>query len=338
MKTSIHLPHFTSLHEAGAEAIIALVEAAEQLKATPRLDRPLAGQSVALCFMNPSLRTQTSFEVAAASLGAHAVTLSPGINSWKLEARDGAVMDADCPEHVREAVPVLARYCQAIGLRAFPAGKDWAEDRLDPYLNAFKTHSGVPVISLESALGHPCQALADLQTIRSRMDPKGKNFLLTWAPHIKPLPQAVPHSAVEMAAMAGMNITIARPEGYDLDPEVMQRVQESCKANGASLNITSDVRTAYKGQHIVYAKSWGSLSKYGEAPSTDQGFRDLWRVSAAKMAQSADAAFLHCLPVRRNIEVDDAVLDGPSCVVIDQAENRLHTAKAVLLNLMEKRS
>ncbi|MFA6028405.1 MAG: N-acetylornithine carbamoyltransferase [Elusimicrobiota bacterium] len=326
--------HFTSLMETGAEEVAALVESARAFKRRPPTDRPLEGKSVAFCFMNPSLRTQVSFEVAAASLGAHPVTLFLGSGTWKIAVEDGVVMDGDCPEHAREAVPVLARMCDALALRSFPAGKDWAEERKDPYLEAFRRHSPKPVISLESAMGHPCQGLADQMTLRERMDPRGKEFLLTWAPHIKPLPLAVPHSAAETAVLAGMNLTIARPKGYDLDPEVMEKLRAACKAAGTRLRVTDQPREAYKGAHAVYAKAWGSLAEYGKPPSADPAFRDLWRVSADKMALTDGAVFMHCLPVRRNVEVDDAVLDGPSSVVVDQAENRMHTSKAVLYRLL----
>jgi N-acetylornithine carbamoyltransferase len=187
---------------------------------------------------------------------------------------------------------------------------------------------------MESATGHPCQALADLMTIKERMKPAGKNFLLTWAPHVKALPMAVPNSAAEIAAMAGMNVTIARPDGYDLDPEVMGRIRENCAAHGTSLHVTNDSLSAYSGQHVVYAKSWGSIARYGQPPSSDPAFRSEWIVTADKMKKTDGAIFMHCLPVRRNVVVADEVLDGPWSVVLDEAENRLHTAKAVLMHLL----
>ncbi|MBI4422641.1 MAG: N-acetylornithine carbamoyltransferase [Elusimicrobia bacterium] len=328
------MKHFIDLHAGGAEGLNALVDLALALKKSPPRDRPLLGKSVALCFMNPSLRTRVSFEVAAASLGCHPVTLSIGQDTYALEYKDGAVMDAAAAEHAREAVPVLSRLCDAIALRCFPEGKDWETDRRDPVLSAFVRHARVPVINLESALGHPCQALADLMTIREHMDPRGKRFVLAWAPHVKASPLAVPHSAAEMAALAGMHVTIARPEGYDLDPEVMARVASACSARGTRLAVTDRVEEAYADAQVVYAKSWGSLAHYGRPPSSAPAVRDQWRVTAARMASTRQALFMHCLPVRRNLKVDDAVLDGPSSVVIDQAENRLHTAKAVLLTLL----
>lgn len=327
--------HFTHLSDFTPAELMALVDDAIALKRSAPKSLPLTGKSLAFCFMNPSLRTQVSFEVATNALGGHPITLSLGAGgTWGMESVEGVVMDGTAAEHLKEAVPVLGRFCAALGLRSFPAGASWAEDKKEPHLAAFKKHSTVPVINMESASGHPCQALADLMTIKERMDPKGKNFLLTWAPHVKALPMAVPNSAAEIAAMAGMSVTIARPEGYDLDPEVMARIEKNCRANGTNLKVTDDAQAAYQGQNVVYAKSWGSIANYGKPPSADPDFRAKWMVTAEKMKKTDDALFMHCLPVRRNLVVADEVLDGPWSVVIDQAENRLHTAKAVLLSLL----
>jgi N-acetylornithine carbamoyltransferase len=331
------IKHFTHLKDFAPEELLALAASARALKKKTPRGAPLAGKSLAFCFMNPSLRTQVSSEVATASLGGHPITLSLGTGgggTWGMESVEGVVMDGAAAEHLKEAVPVLGRFCAALGLRSFPAGKNWDEDKAEGALSAFRKYSTVPVINLESASGHPCQALADLVTIQERMKPKGKNFLLTWAPHIKALPMAVPNSAVEMAAMAGMNVTIARPDGYDLDPEVVKRVETNCARAGAKLTVTDDAPGAFDGQHVVYAKSWGSIKNYGRAPSDDADFRAKWIVTPAKMKRADSAIFMHCLPVRRNVVVADAVLDGPWSVVIDEAENRLHAAKAVLLHLL----
>jgi N-acetylornithine carbamoyltransferase len=331
------IKHFTHLKDFSPDELLALAASARALKKKAPRGAPLAGKSLAFCFMNPSLRTQVSSEVATASLGGHPITLSLGTGgggTWGMESVEGAVMDGAAAEHLKEAVPVLGRFCAALGLRSFPAGKNWEEDKAEGALAAFRKYSTVPVINLESASGHPCQALADLVTIQESMKPKGKNFLLTWAPHVKALPMAVPNSAVEMAAMAGMNVTIARPAGYDLDPEVMRRVRENCARAGAKVTVTDDVPAAFDGRHVVYAKSWGSIQNYGKPPSDDADFRAKWIVTPAKMKRTDSALFMHCLPVRRNVVVDDAVLDGPWSVVIDEAENRLHAAKAVLLHLL----
>lgn len=331
------LKHFTHLKDLTPAELLALADKALALKKSAPKDAPLAGKSLAFCYMNPSLRTQVSCEVATASLGGHPITLSLGAGAggtWGMESIEGVVMDGTAAEHLKEAVPVLGRFCAALGLRSFPGGTSWDEDKKESPLTAFRKYSTVPVINLESASGHPCQALADLATIKERFSPKQKNFLLTWAPHVKALPMAVPNSAVEMAAMAGMNVTIARPDGYDLDSEVMERVKRNCAANGTKLEITEDVPAAFEGQNVVYAKSWGSIANYGKPPSADPDFRRKWIVTADKMKKTDDALFMHCLPVRRNVVVEDAVLDGPWSVVIDEAENRLHAAKAVLLDLL----
>lgn len=333
--------HFTHLKDLTPEQLLRLADLALSLKKTARTDAPLAGKSLAFCYMNPSLRTQVSCEVATASLGGHPITLSLGAGAggtWGMESVEGVVMDGTAAEHLKEAVPVLGRFCAALGLRSFPAGLSWDEDKKELPLTAFRKYSAVPVINLESASGHPCQALADLATIKERFEPKGKNFLLTWAPHIKALPMAVPNSSVEMASMAGMNVTIARPDGYDLDPEVMERVKMNCAENGTKLELTSDGPAAYAGQHVVYGKSWGSIANYGKPPSADPAFRSKWIVNAEKMKKTDEAIFMHCLPVRRNLVVADEVLDGPWSVVIDEAENRLHAAKAVLLDLLTHES
>lgn len=327
--------HFTHLKDFTPDELTALVERAVALKAKRGLSAELGGKSLAFCFMNPSLRTQVSFNVAAHELGGHPLTLSLGSGgTWGMESVEGVVMDGAAAEHLKEAVPVLGRMVSLLGLRSFPTGLSWEEDRQEHALAAFRRYSTVPVVNMESASGHPCQALADLMTIKERMSPKGKNFLLSWAPHVKPLPMAVPNSAVEMASMAGMNVTIARPEGYDLDPEVMARVKANCDANGMALKVTDEASSAFDGQHVVYAKSWGSIMNYGKPPSDDPAFRKKWIVNAEKMKKTDEALFMHCLPVRRNLVVADEVLDGPWSVVVDEAENRLHTAKAVLLHLL----
>jgi N-acetylornithine carbamoyltransferase len=326
------MKHFTHLKDFSSREFLALADEALAFKRGLRPGAPLSGKSLGFFFMNPSLRTQVSCEAAAAALGAHPITLNlaAGQGVWKMEAGEGVVMDGAASEHWKEAVPVLSRYCAALGLRSFPEGASWDEDRLEPHLTAFLKHATVPVVNLESATGHPCQALADLATIKERLNPRGRNFLLTWAPHVKALPMAVPLSAVEMAAMAGMNVTIARPEGYDLPAEDMERVRARCAENGARLSVTDRVPEAFDGQHVVYAKSWGSLAAYGQVPSAEPAFRARWMVTAEKMRRTEKALFMHCLPVRRNLVVEDAVLDGPWSVVIDEAENRLHAAKAVL--------
>jgi len=326
--------NFLHLKDHSPEVLQYIVDEAIAFKQGKNAGTPLAGKGVGLCFMNPSLRTQTAFSIAAAQLGAHPVVLNFGGNTWKMESRDGVLMDGDCAEHLKEAVPVLSSYCSILGLRSFPDGKNWEEDKLEPALAAFKKYATVPVVNLESATGHPSQGLADWMTIQESIKPKGKKFVLAWAPHTKALPMAVPNSAVEAAALAKMNITIARPEGYDLPPETMAHLQSL----GATVEVTSDTDAAYKNADVIYAKSWGELSSYGTVCPQDSAFRNKWTVDEAKMAKTNDALFMHCLPVRRNLVVADSVIDGPTSKVLQQAENRLHTAKAMLSFLAATRT
>jgi N-acetylornithine carbamoyltransferase len=299
--------------------------------------KPLSGRSVALVFFNPSLRTRASMQIGVYELGGNAVVLEPGGTSWTLEHRDGAVMDGDKTEHIAEFVRVLGRYCVAIGVRTFAALKNWEEERTDPILNAFARYSEVPIINLESAMHHPCQAMADMMTIREKLGGGRKKVLLTWAWHPKPLPMAVPNSFALAAAQMGHDLVVAHPKGYELDDDLIKTIeQESAGANG-SLKIVNEVDQAFEGVEVVYAKSWGSKIFYG-APERDiavrASFRSEWIVDEAKMKRSNSALFMHCLPVRRNVIVTDGVIDSSSSVVIDEAENRLHVQKAILQRLL----
>jgi N-acetylornithine carbamoyltransferase len=314
-----------------------LLAAAMRFKRGEDTSRPLAGRSVALVFFNPSLRTRASMQVGAYELGGNSVVLEPGGTSWTLEHRDGAVMDANKTEHVREFVRVLGRYCSLIGVRTFAALKDWDEERTDPVLAAFARHSEVPVVNLESAMHHPCQALADMMTIREKLGAGRKKVLLTWAWHPKPLPMAVPNSFALAAAQLGHDLTIAHPPGYELDDELVREINRAAFDAGATVTKTDDPEEAFDSAQVVYAKSWGSKDFYG-SPADDiearARYRDDWRVDAAKMRRTDAGLFMHCLPVRRNVIVTDEVIDSPASVVIDEAENRLHAQKAVMTRLI----
>ncbi len=314
-----------------------LIEAARRWKRGDEASKPLAGRSVALVFFNPSLRTRASMQVGIYEMGGNAVMLEPGGTSWTLEHRAGALMDADKTEHVAEFVRVLGRYCAAIGVRTFAALEDWQSERLDPVLNAFARYAEVPVINLESAMHHPCQALADIMTIREQRGAGRKRVALTWAWHPKPLPMAVPNSFALAAAQMGHELVIARPVGYELDDELMSEVERQAKDNGGSLRVTRDIEEAFAGAEVVYAKSWGSRDHYG-APHKDVAerarYREQWIVDERKMELTNNASFMHCLPVRRNVIVTDGVIDSAASVVIDEAENRLHAQKAVLEKLL----
>jgi N-acetylornithine carbamoyltransferase len=248
------------------------------------------------------------------------------------------VMDADKTEHVAEFVRVLGRYCVAIGVRTFAALKDWKEERTDPVLNAFARYSDVPIINLESAMHHPCQAMADMMTIREKLGEGRKKVLLAWAWHPKPLPMAVPNSFALASAQMGHDLVIAHPRGYELDDELMDAVRKQAAGAGGSVALTDDIDGAFAGAEVVYAKSWGSKDFYG-APEKDIAERaqycGKWIVDEARMARTNSAIFMHCLPVRRNVIVTDGVIDSASSVVIDEAENRLHVQKAILSELLK---
>jgi N-acetylornithine carbamoyltransferase len=272
-------------------------------------------------------------QVGIFELGGNPVVLEPGGTSWTLEHRDGIVMDGDKTEHVAEFVRVLGRYCSAIGVRTFAALKDWREERTDPVLKAFAKYSSVAVINLESAMNHPCQSMADMMTIREKLGSGSKRVVLTWAWHPKPLPMAVPNSFALAAAQMGHELVIAHPKGYELDEELISQLNSNASSAGGSVSITDDIDEAFTGARVIYAKSWGSKRFYG-APEQEIAeraqYRSKWIVDEEKMARTNKAIFMHCLPVRRNVIVTDAVIDSQASVIIDEAENRLHVQKAIL--------
>ena len=309
-----------------------LISSATRFKAGDDLSKPLTAKSVALVFFNPSLRTRASMQVGIYELGGNAVMLEPGGTSWTLEHRDGAVMDGDKTEHVAEFVRVLERYCVAIGVRTFAALKNWEEERTDPVLNAFAKYASVPIINLESAMHHPCQAAADMMTIREKLGAGRKRVVLTWAWHPKPLPMAVPNSFALAAAQMGHDLVIAHPPGYELDEKLIDTARRHSR-----VEITNDIDAAFDGAEVIYAKSWGAKQFYGDADrdlSERAQYRDKWIVNEDKMSRTNKAVFMHCLPVRRNVIVTDAVIDSKASVVIDEAENRLHVQKAVLAQIL----
>lgn len=319
------------------EQIEAVLESASRFKGGDDLSKPLAGKSVALVFFNPSLRTRASMQVGIFELGGNPVVLEPGGTSWTLEHREGAVMDSDKTEHVAEFVRVLERYCVAIAVRTFAALKNWEEERTDPILNAFAKYASVPIINLESAMHHPCQSLADMLTIREKLDHGRKRVVLTWAWHPKPLPMAVPNSFALAAAQVGHDLVIAHPAGYDLDEELIESCSQNARAAGASVEVTNDIDAAFTGADVIYAKSWGSKQFYGNADqdiAARAQYRSKWIVDEEKMSRTNNGVFMHCLPVRRNVIVTDGVIDSPASVVIDEAENRLHVQKAILARLL----
>jgi len=322
------------------EELERLIDAALRFKEGNDVSKPLAGRSVALVFFNPSVRTRASMQVGIYELGGNAVVLEPGGTSWTLEHRDGVVMDGDKTEHLAEFVRVLGRYGAAIGVRTFAAMKDWSDERVDPVLNAFSKYSEVPIINLESAMHHPCQALADMMTIREKLGAGKKKVVMTWAWHPKPLPMAVPNSFALAAAQMGHELVVAHPVGYELDEKLMETIRQKAIEAGGIVQVTTDIDQAVDGAEIVYAKSWGAKQFYG-APDRDIAeraqYREKWIVDEGKMARTHKGIFMHCLPVRRNVIVTDEVIDSPASVVIDEAENRLHVQKAILAELLKEK-
>src|ERR1051326_129991 len=232
------------------EELEGLLDAASRFKRGENVSKPLAGRSVALVFFNPSLRTRASMQVGVYELGGNPVVLEPGGTSWTLEHREGVVMDGDKTEHVSEFVRVLARYCSAIGVRTCAALKDWNEQRRDPVLAAFAKYADVPVVNLESAMHHPCQAMADMLTVREKLGEGRKRVLLTWAWHPKPLPMAVPNSFALAAAQMGHDLTIAHPPGYELDEELIGEINSRAFDAGATVSVTHDIEGAFDGQQV----------------------------------------------------------------------------------------
>lgn len=333
------LPHFLSPTSLSLDATQELFERALDLKKRP-IRTDLAGQSAGLVFFNPSLRTRTSMDISMYQLGGHAVTLDVGVGTWKLEHREGRVMDGDAAEHVKEAAKVLSRYVQALGIRSFPERRSWGEDQMDPILSAFAKWADVPIINLESSLYHPCQSLADLLTIQERIGPpKGQPIVISWAYHPKALPMAVPNSILLEAAKFGMEVRLAHPEGWELDADIMSRANQLARGAGGSVTVYNDIEDAMPGARVVYAKSWGSIANYqhpDEEMRLKAALRGTWRVSMRHMEATDNGFFMHCLPVRRNVVVDDEVLDSDRNACYDEAENRLHVQKALLLRLLGK--
>jgi N-acetylornithine carbamoyltransferase len=329
------LPHFLSLRDLSAEDWTRLLAQAERLSGPVGRTPLLAGRRFAMVFFNSSLRTRTSFEIAAFDLGAHAVNLEVGAGLWSLEHRDGVVMDGPHAEHVQEGMGVLSRMVDGLGLRTFAGLQDAAEDARDPILAAAARASGVPLLSLESAMDHPHQGLADALTVRRRIGEPAK-IALTWAPHIKPLPLAVPHAALLAFAREGHEVHLVHPEGFDLDEGVVDSARHLANEVGGSVQVGHDREAALRGARVVYAKSWGARGFYGEAAAGAQAVQahPEWIVDESAMAQTDQAFFMHCLPVRRGVVVSEGVVAGPRSLVLEQGAARLDVQKATLCRAM----
>ena len=327
---------FIDLADFSREEILDLLALAQSLQEHPEPDA-LAGKVLGLVFFNPSLRTLASFQAGMARLGGNSFVIVPGQGTWQLETRSNAVMDGAAAEHMREGIPVLASYCDALGVRAFAEVKDLKNDIEDALFHMIEGLCDKPLISMESAINHPCQALADWRTLDELRIPRRAKFVLNWVYHPKALPLAVPSATVHMAAMRGMEVVVARPEGFALPPQIMAKARLAAAAAGGSVSETCNRAEALAGADVVYAKEWGSTQYYGDAESDARLRADLsdWCVRERWFAAAAPGAkLMHCLPVRRNVAVADEVLDGPRAVVKREAFNRMAVQMAVLHRML----
>lgn len=312
------MTNFISL--ADVTDIDALVQSAIITKRNPFADQALGkNKTIGLIFFNSSLRTRLSTQKAAQNLGLNVMIMNVGQDSWGLEMEEGVMMNGDKAEHVREAAAVIGRYCDIIGIRAFAELKDRATDYREQVMNQFKAYAHVPIINLESATRHPLQSLADCITIEeARTRPRPK-VVLTWLPHFKPLPQAVANSFCEWMNQRDVELVITHPEGYELAPEFV-----------GDARVTYNQDEAFAGADFIYGKNWSSYTQYGQILTQNPA----WAVTMEKMQLTNGGKFMHCLPVRRNLKVADAVLDSPQSLVIEQAANREWSAQAVLKEIL----
>ena len=328
---------FNDLADFSSEEIVSLLELANRLDEKPEPET-LTGKVLALLFLSPSLRTLASFQAAMTRLGGGSFVISPEMSIHGLESRPGIVMDGAAAEHVHEAVPVIASYGDAIGIRAFAERKDLDHDLAETEFSSLTNLIDTPYINMESASNHPCQSLADWKTLDDLgiAANRGK-FVLSWAYHPMPLPLAVPAASVHMAAMRGMDVTVLRPEGFELPDAIMDKARIAAEASGGSVRETDDRTLAMEGANLIYAKSWSSTKHYGDRAADQELRRDLdhWCVDEPWFENAKeDCRFMHCLPVRRGVVVSERVLDGLRSVVIHQARNRMLAQMAVLHQML----
>jgi len=335
--------HLLALDDLTDETLERILLLAERLHADGTIGRDaLAGATVGLLFFRGSLRTRSSFEAAVAQLGGHAINLTAHTDFWELEYRDGRVMDGRAPEHVRDAARVMSCYVDLLAVRPAPERQSWTVDRGDQQIRAWAKHASVPVVNMESGLWHPLQALADLFTLRRALGgtPGGerRRLCLAWTHSPTAAPVSAAHSMLVAACRAGYEVRLAHPPGFELDELVVERAASAARASGGELIHAKDLVSGVDGADIVYARSWESLDAYGDgtvaasrrARSTD------WRVDERLMSKGRDARLMHAMPVRRNVEVTDEVLDGERSLLIEQAAARLPCQKALLLELLDK--
>jgi N-acetylornithine carbamoyltransferase len=332
------MQRFNDLADFSNAEIKDLIALAARLDKNPE-PRALEGKVLSLLFLSPSLRTLSSFQAAMIKLGGGAFVISPEMSIHGLESRYGIVMDGTAAEHVREAIPVIASYGDAMGVRAFAQRSNLEHDLAETDFKALTGLIDKPWINMESANDHPCQSLADWKTLDDLAVPENGKFVLSWGYHPRALPLAVTAATLHMAAKRGMNVVHLRPPGFELPPQIMDKARKAAAAAGGSVTETTDRREAMEGAHVLYTKSYSSTRHYGDKLG-DQALREqlvgTWCVDEPWFANARpDARFMHCLPVRRGVEVADRILDGKRSVVIQEARNRLYAQMAVLYRMMK---
>ena len=314
MKTFTSVRQLGDLNEAFAKA--------KYVKENPFVDQALGrNRTLLMIFFNSSLRTRLSTQKAGLNLGMNVIVLDVNQGAWKLETERGVIMDGDKPEHLLEAIPVMGCYCDIIGVRSFARFESKEDDYNEVILNQFIKYSGKPVFSMEAATRHPLQTFADMITIEEYKKTEKPKIVMTWAPHPKALPQAVPNSFAEGINLTGYEFVITHPEGYELDPQFV-----------GNAKVEYDQRKAFEGADFIYAKNWAAYTgdNYGKVLSMDRS----WTVDSGKMALTNNAYFMHCLPVRRNMIVSDDVIESPRSIVIPEAANRVVSAQTVLKEML----
>lgn len=300
-----------------------LIAKALEIKANPNAE-PEKGKNktIGLVFLNSSLRTRLSSQIAAQNLGLNVLVLNAAQEAWNLEYNDGAVMDGGTVEHIKDAIEVLNQYCDIIAVRCFAGMKSKEDDTNESILSQFEKYAKVPVVSLESATRHPLQSLADCITMTENWKEERKpKVVLTWAPHVKPIAHAVANSFAEWMQAMEVDLVIANPEGYDLDPEFVKDTP-----------IVHDQDEALKDADFIYVKNWSSFENYAEMPTVEEN----WLLNSEKLALTNNGKVMHCLPVRRNVELSDDVMDGPNSIIYQQAKNRIFSAQTVLSEILNE--
>jgi len=313
--------NFTSIQD--IDSLEKWVEQALKIKKNPLKNKKLGkNKTLGMLFFNSSLRTRLSTQKAALNLGMNVMVMNFTSEGWTLEFEDGAVMNQGASEHIKEAAAVVSQYCDIVAIRAFAELKDKEKDNAETVISGFLKYATVPVVNMESATGHPMQSLADAITMAEYKTNDRPKVVLSWAPHPRALPQAVPNSFVEMMQMQeNMDFVITHPEGYELNPEITKN---------SLIEYNQD--KAFENADFIYAKNWSNYNEYGKITNLDPN----WTITADKMKQTNNAKFMHCLPVRRNIIVTDEVIDSENSIVIKQANNRTYAAQLVLQKILEK--